>query len=489
MEPGKVTDVMQVMARFSIVLAFSMACICACQTGPQAKTQLTTVKGTNGGIIVYGQAAGSASQTDVLIKLLTKVHNLCGEKPQIGRVFQFKGTNYVGVFFTVTDRPEGNMPLAGMAIAAATGPGQAEGAMIYDRSSNFGTTVNPLLQQLSGIWHPGASSPAAAPAAAVLASAQTTASRNEMAPPAALTRYTLPDNTASVGVAAGWQVDPGCNGGTISLTGPHGEVIDLSLGLTAEDPNNRFVQQLLRSGSINGSKAVILAYNADLGKALPSILDQMRRIAGKGGSANAQISNTEQVPAQGQRCVHVTGQSHPTGLGTYEVEASVCATPPGPSGMYGITLFITDLPTAYADQERATAHAILASFQQNTALLKAQVSAATAPVIAAMNKQIEGEAQNYIGYVKQIGANTTARIQAGEVQSAQQEADFEARQTINAQNAVGFSNYLLDQSVVQNNITGAQGTLWNNAANALVQTNPNKYSYVPNSSINLGSQY
>ena len=106
---------------------------------------------------------------------------------------------------------------------------------------------------------------------------------------------------------------------------------------------------------------------------------------------------------------------------------------------------------------------------------RVQVAAATAPVIAAMDRQIEAGAQQYIDHIHQLGADTTERVQAGE--------------TANAQNVQGFCNYLLDRSVVQNNKTGAQATLWNNAANALVQANPNKYSYVPASKINLGSQY
>ena len=67
--------------------------------------------------------------------MLKTVHTNCGEKPQIGNVFQFTGTNSVGVFFTVTDHPEGNIPLAGMVIATVTGPNQVEAAMIYDRAS------------------------------------------------------------------------------------------------------------------------------------------------------------------------------------------------------------------------------------------------------------------------------------------------------------------------------------------------------------------
>ena len=485
---------MLTLRRSSAFLSLSILLLCACKASTQSPASLTTVAAPQGGKIVYGAVSGASTQSAVLTGLLARVHNLCGEKPQIGRVFQFKGTNSVGVFFTVTDHPEGNIPLAGMVIATATGPSQAEGAMIYDVTSRFGTTVNPMLQQLSGVWHPGGEAAASGPsqAGAGTASASGPANGAQSAPAASLRRVTLSDNTASVGVPNGWSVTPGCRGGTISLSGPHGEVIDLALGLTAEDPTNRFVQQSQRSGGLNASqgKFVSYPYNVDLAKAFPAILDQMRRIGGVGSSANAQISKAEQIPApQGERCVHVSGHIAPAGMGSYEIDSSLCTTAPGPDGMYGITLFHTAIPVAYADQERATAHAIVASFQQNTALLKAQVAAATGPVIAAMNKQIEGEAAQAIGNIHQIGAATTARINAGEAASGAQQASWEAGQTANAQNAQGFSNYLLDQSVVQNNTSGAQGTLWNNAANALVQSNPNKYSYVSNPNLLPGSNY
>ncbi|MGD0902740.1 MAG: hypothetical protein ABR924_07330, partial [Terracidiphilus sp.] len=158
-------------------LSLSILALCACkaQTQAPAPTPLTTITAPQGGKIVYGAVSGATTQSAVLTSLLARVHSLCGEKPQIGRVFQFTGTNSVGVFFTVTDHPEGNLPLAGMVIARSTGPNQADGAMIYDLASRFGTTVNPMLQQLSTVWQPAgqaaASGAGAAPAAGGSASA------------------------------------------------------------------------------------------------------------------------------------------------------------------------------------------------------------------------------------------------------------------------------------------------------------------------------
>jgi ABC-type phosphate transport system substrate-binding protein len=113
---------MRAWGRFSAFLSLSIVCICACKAGTQAPTPQTTINAPQGGKIVYGAVNGATTQAAAMTKLLSTVHAKCGEKPQIGKVFQFRGTNSVGVFFTVTDHPEGNIPLAGMVIAAATGP-------------------------------------------------------------------------------------------------------------------------------------------------------------------------------------------------------------------------------------------------------------------------------------------------------------------------------------------------------------------------------
>ncbi len=483
---------MHVSARFFAIFSLSMVCLCACkagtQTTTQAPTQLTTVNAPQGGKIVFGAVAGATTQPAVLAKLLSMVHANCGEKPLIGTPFQFTGTNSVGVFFTVTDHPEGNIPLAGLAIAAVTGPNQVQAAMIYDRASQFGQTVNPMLQQLSSVWHPGA--PAASGAAPAVAPSATGGGTSNSA--AALTRYTLPDNTASVGVPAGWQVTKGSSGGTISLTGPHGDYANLDLAFTALDTTNRMVQQMIRSGAENAYKGKWIFYpsNADLTKVFPDIYQQMRVIAGATGSANLQIARIQAVSGpQGQRCAQANGQMNPNGQGAEELDAVMCISTPSQSGEYGFTLSTTVLPVAYAAQDGATAAAILSSFQVNMALLKQQAAAAAAPGIAANNQRVEAQAQQYIGFIHQEGANTTARINASEAANSAQQANWQAGQNANAQNAQGFSNYLLDQSVIQNNSTGAHATTWNSTANALVQANPSKYSYVSTPNYIPGTDY
>ncbi len=489
---------MRWLRRFIVFLSLSIVFSCGCESQTQGPIQLTTISAPQGGKIRYGVVAGATTQGAAMTKLLSTLHTDCGEKPKIGEPFQFRGSNSVGVFFTVTDHPDGNIPLAGLVIANATGPNQIDGAMVYDVASRFGSTVNPLLQQLSGLWNPGAAraasgSPTGAQSRPATASGGQSVQPAAAAPggqsgsAAALHRITLSDKTASVGLPSGWKVDPHSAGGTIWITGPNGEVVDLNLSPTAVDPNNSLVRQIGVNRTVANYKGTVVVYpsNADLTKAFPDIWQQVRRISGA-GPANIQIDHSEQIPApQGERCAHVTGHLSADGK-AYEMNSTMCMTAPGQGGVYGISFFHSVVPNAFADQDRATVTAIFASFQVNTALIKQQVAAITGPVIAAMNKQVEAQAARAIGNIQQIGQQTTARINASGAANSAEQASWNAGQTANAQNVAGFTNYLLDQSVVQNNSTGSQSTQWNSAAQALVQSNPSKYSYVSNSNLKPG---
>ena len=126
-----------------------------CASTPHGQSALKTISGAQGGTLVYGLAEGATTRAAALAGILRSVHDTCGEKPQVGKVFRVRGTNSDAVFFTVTDHSQGNRQAAGMVIAAQTGPQTVEAAMVTDDASRFNSTVNPLLTQLFSAWHPG----------------------------------------------------------------------------------------------------------------------------------------------------------------------------------------------------------------------------------------------------------------------------------------------------------------------------------------------
>src|ERR1017187_8698996 len=111
-----------------------------------AQTPLQTIDMPQGGRIVYGSVAGANTQGAAMAAVLRNMHQNCGEKPQIGGVFKMRGTDSVGVFFTVVNHLAGNIAVAGLIISA--GRDSQEAALVSDKADHFGTTINPMLATL-----------------------------------------------------------------------------------------------------------------------------------------------------------------------------------------------------------------------------------------------------------------------------------------------------------------------------------------------------
>jgi len=469
-----------------------MVVLCACNgrtaaataqgAESQAPTPLTTLDGPQGGKIVFGTVDGASTQAEAMSKVLRIVHNNCGDKPQIGKVFQFKGTHTEGVFFTVTNHALGNTPVAGLVISAASGPHQVEAALVSDKASRFGQTVNPMLQQLFGVWHPGGQ--AASSSSAFRGKTAPSGGGTATAGPAQLHTVTLPDRSASVGVPDGWNVPEGGGGGSMGVMGPHGEMVFLNLVRGGIDQNDPQLRSLARYGSLPNTQGHIVSpFNVDLTRAYPEIIKQFRHLNGKDTPVNLQNSHVERVATpRGEQCVHVTGNivgddNH----GTNESNIVLCFGD-YQQGNYGVHVYQSLIPVELADRERATAGAIMASFQVNQGVVQRQANAMAAPGIAAIHA---------------IGAAAAAQMKSAEAAHDIQNASERARQnsytthysnTGDGQLTQGgvnqsFANYLLDQTVVQGNDidgSGAVGhaTVWNATADALVKHDPNRYEIV-----------
>jgi hypothetical protein len=391
--------------------------------------------------------------------MLQTVHKISGEKPQIGRVFQFTGSNSVGIFFTVIDHPDGDVPLAGMVIANASGQNQIEAAMVYDLASRFGQSVNPMLQQLSTVWRPAVNA----------AAAGSSRSNNAVVVPP-MHQASLPDGTASLSLPAGWNIVSSQSAlGQMTVSGPQGELLGLNYGYNAEDPNNTSVQNMLRRG-IRFQQMVYYPSNANLTTSFTDLFQQIRA-AMRQGPAPIKVDDVQAPPSAQGQCVVATGQINPDGAGMRQMEMLLCRSTPNQNGMYVLSLTKCFLPLGATDEQRATANAIMGSYRADMQRAQAIANAQAAPIVAQMHDIYRAHqdalmsfTQQQIGIIQQIGANSTAFYN--------QSSGLHSRQSQE------FSNYILDQSVVQNNFTGAHSTQWNSVANALVQSNPNKYSFV-----------
>ncbi|MFO1400102.1 MAG: hypothetical protein U1F30_02620 [Steroidobacteraceae bacterium] len=487
---------MSPLQRVSRYLLSSFVCLCACAASALAGTPQATMLAPQGGQIVYGAVAGATTQPQVLARLLGTVQARCGEKPQIGRVFQFRGTRSVGVFYTVTDRARGNKPMAGLVIASVTGPNQAEGALLTDEAARFGRTVNPMLQQLFSAWHPDAqtqSSRISGPGAARAA-----------VPP--LHTVTLPDGTARADIPAGWRVDPVSGGGTMLIRGSGGEVVILNSMFLALDPYGPAYRNLQQRGMSPLRGMIIYPANADLVKNFPQIILQLSRSKGF-EPADLRIEYSGQVAApagatfEGERCALASGRIDPNGKGMQAMFRVVCALPPDQYGDFSFLDYVGYFPNTESSRANAIAAAIFASFEENQALVMERANAEAAPHIAQL-RQMDAEQRRaeaarsaqIIGDIKQIGADATARMHAIEAANDAQHAQWNAGQDDNARNNQAFHNYILDQTVVQdNNMYGngtvGHGTLWNSTADALVKADPDRFQYVDKPDFWQGTDY
>jgi endo-beta-N-acetylglucosaminidase D len=139
-------------------------------------------------------------------------------------------------------------------------------------------------------------------------------------------------------------------------------------------------------------------------------------------------------------------------------------------------------PNSLADRQKPTVQAMIPTMRVNAEVMNQQ-NAELIRRKQADDAQIRAQTQTAINNIHAIGAATSARIASDQQAHDAQHAGYWAQQDTNARNSQGFSNYILDQTVVQdnnmyNNGTIGHGTLWNNEADALVKADPNRFEYV-----------
>jgi len=198
-----------------------------------------------------------------------------------------------------------------------------------------------------------------------------------------LHKVTLPDNTASVSIPDGWKFNTKVSGGgTIVLEGPHGggEGIVLNTAYSGQDPTNPGFQRARQGGFRPPPNVVFHPHNGDLVKAFPDLYLRLGRSIGW-HPTDLQIDRSETMPSpQSERCVHATGHVNNFGSGMMELNEMLCTVGFDPNtGQYRFTAFFSLLPNAVADQDRATAAAIMSSFKWDEALVRARSDAEMAP--------------------------------------------------------------------------------------------------------------
>lgn len=436
---------------------------------------MKTIKNPQGGKIVFGPVDGVTTEAAAMGSVLHAIHEQYQEKPQVGKVFQIQGTNSVAVFFTGTRHAEGNLKVAGLLIATNTSPSTVEVAVLTDEASHFGATINPQLKTLFMNWHP----------AGRWLDTNTGAEKNSHAnsiasdPVPSLQKQVAPDNSAMVSIPTDWKVQ-NAGQGTIFIGGPNGEQGSLGfaiLALNSNDPRVRQTMQFAQGAGRNTAYAhsIYYPYGADMAKSFADLLNMNRRQQGLPADT-IQIASQDRVPAPPpSRCVHLTGQIDPhDNQGSREFTTIFCQGAIDPTGGYLNVINQIGVPIKFAEKERATASAILSSFSVNQAVVNQQAYAIAKPAIDAIHE---------------IGRQSMQR-------AADSNAAFEAHNQAvykqwdsNDKRSQAFSNLTLDQTVIQDNQLNAHGTMWNQTAEALVKSDPNRFEYVQTPNFWKGIDY
>lgn len=422
--------------------------------GAADASPLQTLENPGGGIIVYGQVDGARSEPQAMGIVLRSLHQQNGDRPQVGRVFQVRGTDSRAVFLTLTKRTQDNRRIAGMLIVAKSAD-HVEAALLSDDAARFGTTVNPMLRKLLTVWHP--------------AGVHETQQGSAPGPAEPLRQYVLPDRSAAVSLPQDWQLDPQSGGGTIGAKGKHGELVALGMAFLAADPNNPMARQSMQFARTpmgrNSSYARMLYYPfaGDPAQLFVSLIQHQRELNGQ-QPARIEVKSAEPAAGAG-RCIHLTGiaEDGSDGVGPREFNTIFCSGRPDNTGTYMNLAYHTAVPVALAAKERATMGAILQSFRVDNARVQGQAAAIAAPAI----EQIHA-----------IGRAAAERSASMNETYDRYNAGVRERWDSQDKRNQAFSNYLLDQSVIRDNENNAHGTLWNQAAESLVHSNPDRFEYV-----------
>ena len=425
---------------------------------------LTTIHPQGGGMIMYGQVQGQTTEAGAMGYILKNLHQSIGEKPQVGKLFDVRGTDSVATFFNITRRDQGPgkppLKVSGMLIATKVSTDHVEAAVVSDDAARFNKTLPGMMKTLMAQWHP---------MAGVQADSGSSGGRGGAEPAPQLRTVTTQDQSASVGLPQGWQMGQGGQG-TIFASGPNGENVSLDLTLGATDPNNPAAQrtrQIVAAGGLRNTvyaNAFYYPYGADPGR---TFVDLVHHVEQKAGMQLADFRITSESPAQlmpNARCFHLEGTADfHNGKGTYELNDIYCIGQEGRAGGWGSYVFGYTVPQAIAAKERATLGAIVQSFRMNQRVVNQEAAAIAGPSIANSMR---------------IGQIVNARVQAAHQAEDIHNSSVYQHWDSNDRRSQEFANYQLGYAVVADTGNNAHGTLWADDAAALVQSNPDRFEYV-----------
>jgi hypothetical protein len=181
-----------------------------------------------------------------------------------------------------------------------------------------------------------------------------------------LTKYTLPDQTASVMLPQGWHVTH-TGIAFIRAEGPQGELGFFGLVVPVHDaPAN---------GAPTAGAALSQPYAADTADKIQQSINWVRAM---NGQSAVQVSVVSQqaftAPPEFGQCSRVLMTLGVQNMGTLSSEADFCSLPTDSAGYYRNFMKIVAAPPAVVASQRATLETMLASYMLNMKAVQAQLA-------------------------------------------------------------------------------------------------------------------
>jgi len=175
---------------------------------------------------------------------------------------------------------------------------------------------------------------------------------------------TTGDKTASVGIPSGWTLVKGSNG-FVFVTGPNGQRISLGVIVVAKNGP-------AAPGGTNFSFA--LPFNASLKEKFTTI---MQAGAAKQGMPKPEFTFASELPTKLPMCSRLLGGAT-YGSDSKKFEGIICSLRPDWLGFYKNIVFLLQVPSSRAVEDRPVVEKIAASYRVTPAMFKKMLAPYTA---------------------------------------------------------------------------------------------------------------
>jgi hypothetical protein len=181
-----------------------------------------------------------------------------------------------------------------------------------------------------------------------------------------LKTVTTGDKTASVGIPNGWTLKKGANG-FVWVTGPNGEEVNLGVLVVAKNAS--------AGSNVSGEVAFALPFSASLSDKFTTII---QKGAAKQGQPAPQVTIASVTRMKLPMCSQLLG-GWTAGNKSVKFESIMCSLQPDYLGLYKNLVFLAQVPSNLAAQDRPIVEQIAQSYRVTPVMFKKMLAPYTAP--------------------------------------------------------------------------------------------------------------